>query len=215
MTPVPSATVGRLVTYFRVASAYDARHHERITSSELAEQAGVTAFLVRKDLAHLEGLGTRGAGYDVKQLKERLWERLGLTTPWHVAIVGMGRLGRAIADYPSLIAYNFTVRAGFDIDPSASAGAAPVAVHPMSDLSHVVAQERITIAFLTVPADVAQEVAGRLGDAGVRGILNFTPTVINPPGGVHVESVDFMAGLKRLSYFLHAPGADDKPASSR
>lgn len=211
------------MTYFRVASAYAARHQERITSRELADQAGVTAFLVRKDLGHLKDpdldldleLGTRGAGYDVNQLKERLSERLGLTTPWHVAIVGMGRLGRAIADYPSLIDYNFTVRAGFDIDPAASAGTTSVAVHPMSDLGHIVAKEQITIAFLTVPAEVAQEVAGRLGEAGVRGILNFTPTVINPPSGVHVESVDFMAGLKRLSYFLHAPGADDKPGSSR
>ena len=255
MTRVPSATVGRLVTYLRIVSAYAAREQEHITSSELASEAGVTAFLVRKDLHHLKdpdtpaasaaaadsneaakatgpdtsasaddlpesknaaggtSLGTRGEGYSVKQLKKRLWDRLGLTTPWHVAIVGMGRLGRAIADYPSLDQYNFKVRAGFDVDPSLTSNTADVTVHPMADLARVIRQERITIAFLTVPAGVAQEVANQLAGAGVRGILNFTPAVLDPPAGVHVESVDFMAGLKRLSYFLYAPGIEDEPAS--
>lgn len=235
MTRVPSATVGRLVTYFRIVSAYDTQGKTHITSSDLANETGVTAFLVRKDLNHLKDpdhpvaaseattskasaatnyLGTRGAGYDVKQLKERLWERLGLTTPWGVAIVGMGRLGRAIADYPSLIEYNFVVRAGFDVDAAAASNISKVTVYPMEELAAIVHRERITIAFLTVPADAAQGVAEQLAEAGVRGILNFTPAVLDPPDGVHVESVDFMAGLKRLSYFLHAPGTTDEPASS-
>jgi redox-sensing transcriptional repressor len=41
--------------------------------------------------------------------------------------------------------------------------------------------------------------------AGVRGILNFAPRVISVPPDVHVEAVDFLAGLKRLSFYIVNP----------
>jgi redox-sensing transcriptional repressor len=41
--------------------------------------------------------------------------------------------------------------------------------------------------------------------AGVKGILNFAPTVLDVPREVHVEPVDFLAGLKRLSFYILNP----------
>ncbi|MEM6429793.1 MAG: redox-sensing transcriptional repressor Rex, partial [Deinococcota bacterium] len=36
-------------------------------------------------------------------------------------------------------------------------------------------------------------------------ILNFAPTVLSVEPGVHVENVDFLAGLKRLSFYIVNP----------
>jgi redox-sensing transcriptional repressor len=44
-----------------------------------------------------------------------------------------------------------------------------------------------------------------LVQAGIKGILNFAPTIVNVPKDVHVEPVDFLAGLKRLSFYIINP----------
>jgi redox-sensing transcriptional repressor len=79
---------------------------------------GSSAFQVRKDLATCGRFGTRGSGYTVATLERELRRVLGLTREWPVAIVGMGRLGQALADYPNFGAYDFVLRGAFDVDPA-------------------------------------------------------------------------------------------------
>lgn len=211
---IPTATVGRLVTYLRVLTELRTLGTERVSSDELGERAGTSAFQVRKDLATCGRFGTRGSGYLVATLERELKRVLGLTREWPVAIVGMGRLGQALADYPNFGAYDFVLRGAFDVDVAkVGMRAGSVTVRHLDDLSAAVAELRIAMAFLTVPAAVAQSAAERLVAAGVRGILNFAPAVIHVPPGVHVENVDFVAGLQRLSYALGGlPTADEEPS---
>ena len=54
---------------------------------------------MRKDLSYLGSYGTRGVGYDVDYLLHEISRELGLTHDWPVAIVGMGNLGQALANY--------------------------------------------------------------------------------------------------------------------
>jgi redox-sensing transcriptional repressor len=56
------------------------------------------------------------------------------------------------------------------------------------------------IAILTVPSNVAQEVANILIEAGVKGILNFAPVTLNSDDRVVIENVDFVISLKTLTY---------------
>ena len=209
---IPNATVGRLVTYLRILDRSRQEGIERISSSELSVRAAVSAFQVRKDLAYFGSFGTRGAGYAVEKLRKELQGILGLSRSWNVAIVGVGRLGEALAHYPHLERYGFLLRALFDVDPAKvdrTISGAPV--YPVESLPEVVHDLRIEIALLTVPADAAQPAADRAVAAGVTGILNFAPVVITAPPNVHVEPVDFLAGLKRLSFHLHEAGADSVP----
>ncbi len=202
---IPSATVSRLVTYLRVLSDLEENGVARTSSEHLAAEAHVSAFQVRKDLAYFGSFGTRGSGYTVPTLRRELRRILGLTRPWNVAIVGMGRLGQALADYPHFGQYDFLLRCAFDVDPAkVGRKLGGLTVHAMEDLSPVVAERAIDIAFLTVPVNGAQEAADALVRAGIRGILNFAPTVIYVPEHVRVEPVDLLAGLKRLSFYLHA-----------
>ena len=208
---VPSATVGRLVTYLRLLTELEEEGTRTTSSDELAARAHVSAFQVRKDLAYFGRFGTRGAGYTVATLRRELRRILGLTRPWTVAIVGMGRLGQALADYPNFDRYDFRLRAAFDADP-AKAGlqlAGGLVVEPVAALPERVAELGVDMAFLTVPAAAAQGAADALVAAGVRGILNFAPAVLSVPDTVHVEPVDFLAGLKRLAYHMVGPDGDD------
>lgn len=214
MPSVSSATISRLVTYLRLLEQMRLAGIERTSSASLALGANVTPFQVRKDLAKVGTLGTRGVGYEVGNLGEALRGFLGLTRPWQVAIVGMGRLGQALADYPNFEQYDFIVSAFFDIVPEQIEPVSGIAVSDVRELATVVAEREIDIGFITVPQQAAQGVADALVAAGVKGILNFAPTVINVPEGVHVEPVDFLAGLKRLSFYIQRPALRREPAGS-
>lgn len=210
---VPSATVGRLVTYLRLLTEIEAEGTRTTSSDELASRAHVSAFQVRKDLAYFGRFGTRGAGYTVATLRRELRRILGLTRPWTVAIVGMGRLGQALADYPNFDLYDFQLRGAFDADPAkVGLHVGGLVIEPVAALGERVAELGVDMAFLTVPASSAQVAADALVAAGVRGILNFAPAVLDVPDTVHVEPIDFLAGLKRLSYHMVGPDGDDAAA---
>ena len=199
---VPDATVSRLVTYLRVLEEMERRGVVRTSSEQLAEETQVTAFQVRKDLAYFGSYGTRGVGYSVPLLKRELRQILGLSRRWRLAIVGMGRLGQALADYPGL-GETFELVGMFDVDPAKlGMRLSKGVVEPLAALPRAVAERGIEIGMLAVPAEAAQEVADVLVRAGVKGILNFAPVVLEVPPHVPVENVDFLACLSRLAYFI-------------
>ncbi len=114
---IPEATVARLPIYLRALSELPADRSATVSSERLAELAGVNAAKVRKDLSYLGSYGTRGVGYEVEYLVFQVRRELGLTKDWPVVIVGVGNLGRALADYGGFTQRGFPVAALIDQDP--------------------------------------------------------------------------------------------------
>jgi redox-sensing transcriptional repressor len=199
---IPEATVARLPVYFRVLLASVEHQTATISSDRLAELAGVNAAKVRKDLSYLGSYGTRGVGYDVEFLLYQISQELGLTHDWAVAIVGVGNLGQALANYGGFSARGFRIAALFDSD-RAKAGTVVAGhrVEHLDDLDDVVTKRAIAIAVLAVPAQASQSVADRLVAAGVRSILNFAPAVLSVPDDVLVRDVDLAIELQILSFY--------------
>src|SRR5262245_46557369 len=169
---IPEATVARLPLYYRALLETAERQVTTISSERLAELAGVNAAKVRKDLSFLGSYGTRGVGYDVEYLLHEISRELGLTRDWPVIIVGVGNLGRALANYRGFGARGFRVMAVVDADPAlVGRTVADLKVESIDDLDDIVAERQIAIAILATPAAAAQEVADRLVAAGVRSIL--------------------------------------------
>ncbi|GGN43529.1 redox-sensing transcriptional repressor Rex [Deinococcus daejeonensis] len=226
MAEIPTAAISRLVTYLRILEQLELQDVSRTSSTDLAERAGVTAFQVRKDLAYFGRFGTRGMGYTVPILKRELVRVLGLNRTWNVVIVGVGRLGQAIANYPGASDYQFQYVGLFDVNPDLiGTQVRGLTVQHLDTLRDFTQTQTVDMGFLAVPPDRAQDAAQSLADAGVKGILNFAPTVIQPrtterPGhtdlsdewrGVIVENVDFLAGMKRLAFYILNPHLKDAP----
>jgi len=212
MKKVSEPTIGRLSLYLRLLSGLMETGVRTVSSEELASRGGTTAAQVRKDLSLFGTFGKRGLGYSVVELETRIRTILGLGRRWPVALVGAGRIGAALFGYESLRTQGFCIDAVFDADP-AKVGMRWNGLEIQSDarLEGVVAERRIEIAVLAVPASVAQEMADRLVEAGVRAILNFAPTRLDVPSSVVVKSVDMTLEMERLSYALvrgvDTPGA--------
>ncbi|GAA4001493.1 hypothetical protein GCM10022247_22690 [Allokutzneria multivorans] len=209
---IPEAAVARLAVYLRVLSAMGEDGVTTISSEELAAAAGVNSAKLRKDLSYIGSYGTRGVGYDVDVLISEIERILGLTRKHSVAVVGIGNLGHALANYGGFPSRGFPVAALFDVDPDlmgVPVGGIPV--EHIEDIESICREREVTIGVIATPPSVAQEVCDRLVSGGVQCILNFAPVVLGVPDHVEVRKVDLAVEMQILSFHV-ARRADEAQA---
>ena len=200
---IPRKTIYRLSLYLRCLQRLKGNAIRTVSSEALAKAAGVKSTQLRKDLTYFGQFGTRGLGYDVEQLATMIADLLGTTRLQPVVLVGAGHLGLALLSYRGFEQEGFEIVAAFDIDTARERNRKPAQpVLSMDKLSDFVREHRVKMAILTVPATVAQDVANRLVAAGVEGILNFAPIVLQVPEEVTVNNVNLAIELENLSYFV-------------
>ncbi len=198
---IPEATVARLPVYLRCLVDMAEHGTHTVSSEQLADAAGVNSAKVRKDLSYLGSYGTRGVGYDVEYLIYQIRRELGLEQDWAVAIVGVGNLGHALANYKGFGERGFRIVALFDTDAGkVGEHVGDLVVDHLDDLDRLVKEHQIAIGIIATPAAAAQEVADRLVEAGISSILNFAPAHLQVPAGVSLRKVDLSTELQILSY---------------
>jgi redox-sensing transcriptional repressor len=200
---IPEAAVARLAVYLRVLSGLAEQGISSIASEELSAAAGVNSAKLRKDLSYVGSYGTRGVGYEVSVLIEEIERILGLTRKHAVAVVGIGNLGHALANYGGFPSRGFPVVALFDVDDDlmgVPVGGIPV--DHIDDITRVCADREVSIGVVCTPPPAAQAVCDRLVSAGVRCILNFAPVVLQVPDDVEVRKVDLAVEMQVLSFHV-------------
>jgi len=195
------AAVGRLSLYLRHLEGLLQSGTAKVSSGQLGEPLGVPDTQVRKDLASLGGLGHPGVGYPIQKLINAIRKTLGIDREWKVALVGVGNLARALLRYRGFQQHGFRIVALFDADPSKiGQHVEGLEIHDPGRMSQVKAATGAELGLLTVPAEAAQKVANALAAAGVRGVLNFAPTVVRLPPSVRLVSVDLTIQLEQLAF---------------
>ena len=200
---IPESTVRRLSHYLRSLEDFAPEHSGTVSSEELAARGQTTAAQVRKDLSHFGSFGKRGLGYRVDQLRERLQQILGIDRGWRVALVGAGRIGLALFEYPAFRSRGYECVAIFDSDPDKIGTVwGDLTVTGPETLEAVISERRVELVILAVPSGSAQEMATKAVDAGVKGILNFAPVRLDVPPRVSVEDVNLVMELEALSFAI-------------
>ena len=200
---VPEVVVARLPQYVRILSRLLEEGAKVVSSHQLGGLLQVTPAQIRKDLSYFGRFGKQGRGYDVVHLLERLKEILGLNVQWNVAVVGVGRLGRAILSYPGFTPDGFRLVAACDGDPGVvGEEIAGLTVLPMDQLDRVVREKQISIAIVAVPVNRTQEVIDQLVDCGVQAILNYAPISPQVQRGVRVRNIDPILSLQSMTFYL-------------
>jgi len=201
---IPEATVARLAVYLRVLSGLEERGEHfgsTISSTELAQSAGVNSAKLRKDLSFLGSYGIRGVGYDVATLTDQISHTLGAHRAHRVALVGLGNLGQALAGYPGFSGRGFVISALFDADPERiGRDVFGLRIEDIHDAPAICRLTGVTIGVIATPASAAQQVADILVGAGIRSILNFAPGVLTVPDDVEVRHVDLSLELQILAF---------------
>ncbi|HWB53247.1 MAG TPA: redox-sensing transcriptional repressor Rex [Tepidisphaeraceae bacterium] len=210
---IPNPAVRRLSLYLRQLEIFRKKGRRTVSSKQLGESLRLTDAQVRKDLAYFGQFGHPGIGYRVEELTTRLRQILGTDKIWKVLLVGAGNLGRALLAYRGFKAKGFEIVAVFDSDPAkVGMKIGDFNVTALTDLTKIMHEQQIRLAILAVPAEAAQEMADRLIDAGVRGLLNFAPISLNVPENVAVNAVDLAVQLEQLVFQVNVPVTENGSA---
>ncbi len=203
MKKLPEKTIERLSQYRRTLLNCRKQGKTHVYSHELANLHNFTAVQVRRDVMLMGFSGKLRQGYDVRELHDAISNVLDIEEGQNVALIGIGDLGRAIMTYFNGKRTKLRIVASFDIDSNkVGTVISGVNCHHINQLDHIVKEENISIAILTVPPDVSDAIAQKLVLAGIRGILNYTAATINVASHVYLEDYDMMTSLEKVAYFV-------------
>ncbi|MFQ3568229.1 MAG: redox-sensing transcriptional repressor Rex [Aggregatilineales bacterium] len=200
---IPDIVISRLPIYLRALERLAQEGHEVTSSHELGKRLGISSAQIRKDLSHFGGFGKQGTGYSISRLREELRSVLKVEREWEVALIGAGDLGSAVARYRGFANRGFHIAYVFDSSPEKigrQIGA--YTIYPLDQLQQIIKDHGIKIAMIATPAESAQEVADLLIEAGVKAILNYAPINLKVPEDVHVQYIDPVLHLQRMTYYL-------------
>ncbi|MCL2478041.1 MAG: CoA-binding protein [Treponema sp.] len=198
MEQIPPPARERLLALMRIL---EHSSEKTLSSAQIEIISGWSHHTIRKDISYLSGQGISigsVSGYEKEILLPVIKKALGLDRKRKYCIVGLGRLGSAYLNLGDLDGFELT--AGFDsnvnrteILPSS------VPLYPAYKMGEVIGRFNIEVALLCVPAESAQAAADKLADAGIRGIVNFAPAVLNLPPEIAVRNVYVTDELRALA----------------
>ncbi len=200
---IPDIVISRLPVYLRALERLSQEGQEVTSSHELGKRLGISSAQIRKDLSHFGGFGKQGTGYRIAYLREQLRQVLNVERDWEVALVGAGDLGNAVARYRGFSNRGFHISCIFDSSADKiGKNIGEFLIQPLDSMHTIITERGIKIAMVAVPAESAQSVADTLIAAGVRAILNYAPINLNVPENVHVQYIDPVIHLQRMTYYL-------------
>ena len=204
---VSDAVIHRLPRYYRYLDDLYNKGVVRISSNSLGSKMDITASQIRQDLSCFGEFGQQGYGYNVAELRSEIGHILGIDKGHRLIIIGVGHLGHALLQNFDFEKVGFHVDTAFDISPALiGTSIHDVTIRSMDELEQYVAENQPNVAVLTVPQHLAQPMASRLIDLGIKGFWNFTNVELSTEvPGVFFEDVHFVDTLLTLSYRITRP----------
>ncbi|HDE0573170.1 TPA: redox-sensing transcriptional repressor Rex [Staphylococcus aureus] len=200
---IPRATLKRLPLYYRFVSSLKSKGIDRVNSKAISDALQIDSATIRRDFSYFGELGKKGYGYNIDSLLDFFKSELSESDLIKIAIVGVGNLGKALLTYNFSIHDDMTITEAFDVKEDViGQKIGNVIVKDNDELITTLKKKEIDVVILTTPERVAQKVADELVQAGVKGILNFTPGRINTPSDVQVHQIDLGIELQSLLFFM-------------
>lgn len=202
--------IKRLLQYRLCLAKFKRKGFSRIYSYNLGNEAGVSPEQVRKDFSMHGITGNKKAGYEIDDLLDLLNSLFGMDVIHNVVLVGMGNIGRALANYnKQFIGQNVYITAAFDNDSRKHSKKSGVPVYSMDKLSATIKEFNIFTALITVPGVAAQDVCDQLLENGIRGILNFAPVILKVPDYVVINNINLSIEIEAIIYYLSQQSVEE------
>ena len=201
----------RITKYYRALNKLKSIGLEKVFAHNLADAAGVSAAIVRKDFSSFDIKGQKRGGYEISNLVAEIGKILGKGDVQNVVVIGCGRIGKALMHYSGFEPDGIKIVAGFDSDPMVYADASSsIPVYPITRLDEVVQALSVKVAIITVPEIAASDCYQKVIDAGIKGVLNFSPitlknTVLEDGSTVVVHNINIALELEQIFYELQFP----------
>ncbi|MBU2473586.1 MAG: redox-sensing transcriptional repressor Rex [Candidatus Omnitrophica bacterium] len=164
-------SIRRLTLYLRNLRKIKKQGIEVISSDKITRLLNVTPSQFRKDLSYFGEFGKRGVGYNVAFLIEEIQKIVGSHIDWNIALVGLGKLGGALLGFEGFSKFNIKIKAVFDSDKKKIGKIKNgIMIEAVDSLRELIKKNKIKVAIISTPPEVAQNIAEQLIDSGVKGI---------------------------------------------
>ena len=198
------SSLKRVLQYRICLTKFKGLGFARIYSYNLGKEAGVSPEQVRKDFSNFGITGNKRAGYEIDTLLDVLNKLFGNEETQNVIIVGLGNMGKALANYnKGFIGHDVFIVAGFDIDPSKQNKKIGLPIYGMEKLSEIIKKHKVNTAIISAPSIASQEICNKLVANGIIGILNFAPIVLKAPKNVVIENINLSTEIEAIVYILN------------
>ncbi len=199
--------ISRLSQYLKFIVQLKETGKRTVTSREISERTGINSAEVRRDFIYFKIKGKRGVGFSIDELMISFNNILGYNRAVHIALVGVGNLGRAILNYEMLDRFGFKIENVFDNDPAKIGKTiSERAVRDIGEIKDIIKEKNMEIAIIAVPPAQAQKVTDILVKAGIKVIINYTSVPIKVPKKVKIQTTDPIEKLLHTLYYLSHTG---------
>lgn len=197
---LPQNTVERLSLYRRRLLNYPT-NTEFIHSHQLAHLLKINPAHIRRDLMLINFTGDVHKGYNIPDLIFKIGEVIDSKTKRKVCFIGIGDLGRAVAEYFNSPDTKLEIAATFRIGIEPKKQYENVSCYNIAKMKEVIDKEKIELCVIAVPRSYAKSVGKTVIDSGVKGILNFSSVHIDVPDEMYIEDYDMISKLEKMAYF--------------
>lgn len=202
---ISTPVIRRLPRYYRFLGELKTQGITRISSGELSRRMGLTASQVRQDFNCFGEFGQQGYGYNVELLQSEIGDILGLNRLRNAILIGVGNLGKAVAQHIRFNSFGFQLIGLFEERESLIGQMVKnIPIRSVKDLDEFCRENHPELAVLCIPKEGAQSITEQLIKLGIKGFWNFShyDITLNYPD-VQVENVHFSDSLMTLSYKLN------------
>lgn len=199
---VSISVIRRMPRYYRFLGDLLKNGVQRVSSRELSVRMGLTASQIRQDLNCFGGFGQQGYGYNVALLHSEIGRILGLDKNYKTILIGVGNLGRAVANHMEFDGKGFSLIGLFDINKQIVGDVVRgVTIQHVDKMEDFCRRERPEVAILCTPRTATRLLVEKLVAAGVRGFWNYShyDIAMDHPE-VAVENVHLGDSLMTLCY---------------
>jgi redox-sensing transcriptional repressor len=193
---VPEQSIRRLSVYLRYL--YNATNNlmQHVSAPQMGKEMNFDPTQIVKDISLTGMKGKPRSGYDTMELIRHIENYLNYNKTNHALLAGTGKLGSALISYPGLESFGLKIVAGFDTDPEkAGIIIQNIPIYPMEDLPVLAKRLGVEIGIITTPANVAQDTAKVMTNAGISAIWNFAPINLRVPDHVIVQNTSMYSNV--------------------
>ncbi len=201
---ISNSVIRRLPRYYRFLDELKEQGINRISSGELSRKMGLTASQIRQDFNCFGEFGQQGYGYNVDILQKEIINILGLEKMHTAIIVGVGNIGRGVAQHINFNNFGFSITGLFDIKESLVGQMVyNMPIRNISSLDEFCRENHPEAAVICLPVDAAKVITAQLINLGVKAFWNFShyDIAVDHPD-ILVENVHLNDSLMTLSYKL-------------
>lgn len=202
-TQIPEPTIERLCKVFHLLRKTTAEGITKISSGAIEKETGIPANTVRKDISQIGSIKSGKEGYEAEGLLNLIGKTFEFNIPRKACIVGLDMMGSAILNNIEILNAECEIVAGFDSNINRMEMMdTKVPLFPTYEIEDKVKELSIDFGIIAVAPEKAKDTAEKLIKGGIKGIINFSPVILNFKSNIIVRNIYLVEEIRLLSAMI-------------